>query len=275
MTALKALKKAPLYLLAVLFLIIFGFPFLFVLFTSFKSQMGYMKDVWGLPTQIFLGNYAKVLSLKFLIYFFNSILISCLSVGLGIVIASLASYAFARIPFKLSKPLFLMFLVGMMIPVHTTLIPVFKLLNNIGLYDSKFALIGPYISFAMPVSIFIITEFFKDVPVEITDAAVIDGCGPLMTYRRIMLPLAAPAIATVGIYNFLYNWNEFIYALVLINRATEKTLPLGIRDFYGSETVNIPAVLTAVLVGSLPVMLFYFFAQEQVINGLSAGAVKA
>ena len=271
---LKTLKRIPMLVLELLFLVVFGFPFLFLLVTAFKSQMGYMRDFWALPTQLFLGNYEKVLSRNFLIYFYNSIIVSLISVSLSVLFASMASYAFSKIRFKLSKPLFIMFLMGMMIPVHTTLIPVFKLLNSIGIYDNKYALIGPYISFALPVSIFIITEFFNDVPGEIIDAAVIDGCGDFRTYWIIMLPLSTPAIATVGIYNFLHSWNEFIYALVLINKASQKTLPLGIRDFYGAETVNIPAVLTAVLVGSLPVILFYLFAQDKVINGLSSGAVK-
>ena len=267
-------KRAGLFLLAILLLFLFGFPFIFVLITSFKSQMGYMRDLWGFPRELFLGNYTKVLSLTFLTYFLNSLLISSLSVGIGILAASLASYAFARVRFRLSKPLFMIFLIGMMIPAHTTLIPIYQLINRIGLYNSKFALLGPYISFTMPISVFIITQFFREVPEEILDAATIDGSGPLRTFWNIMMPLSTPAIATVGIYNFLQTWNEFIFALVLVTKTSEKTLPLGIRDFYGVESVNIPAVLTAVLVGSLPVMLFYFFAQEQVINGLSAGAVK-
>jgi len=271
----KAARRAPVMVIEWLFLLVFGFPFLFLLLTSFKSQMGYMQDFWALPSQLYLGNYERVFSKGFSIYFFNSIIVSLLTVSVNILISTMASYAFAKIRFKLSKPLFIMFLMGMMIPVHTTLIPVFKLLNNIGIYDNKYALLGPYVSFALPVSIFILTEFFREVPSEIIDAATIDGCNDYRIYWTIMLPLSTPAIATVGIYNFLHAWNEFIYALVLINRASQKTLPLGIREFYGAETVNIPAVLTAVLVGSLPVILFYLFAQERVINGLSSGAVKA
>jgi len=271
----KAARRTPVMLIEWLFLLVFGFPFLFLLLTSFKSQMGYMQDFWALPSQLYLGNYERVFSKGFSIYFLNSIIVSLLTVSVNILISTMASYAFAKIRFMLSKPLFIMFLMGMMIPVHTTLIPVFKLLNNIGIYDNKYALLGPYVSFALPVSIFILTEFFREVPSEIIDAATIDGCNDYRIYWTIMLPLSTPAIATVGIYNFLHAWNEFIYALVLINRASQKTLPLGIREFYGAETVNIPAVLTAVLVGSLPVILFYLFAQERVINGLSSGAVKA
>jgi raffinose/stachyose/melibiose transport system permease protein len=118
------------------------------------------------------------------------------------------------------------------------------------------------------------TGFFKEVPRELEEAALMDGCSHFSIFRRIMFPLSTPAIATAGIYNFLNTWNEFIYALVLINSPSKKTLPLGIREFYGAESVNIPGVITAILVGALPVLIFYFLAQERVINGLVSGAVK-
>jgi raffinose/stachyose/melibiose transport system permease protein len=170
--------------------------------------------------------------------------------------------------------LFLLFLVGMMIPVHTTLIPIYQLTRSLGLSDRLPGLIGPYISFGLPLGIYILTSFFREVPASIQESALMDGASHLRIHWSIMMPLSTPAISTVGIYCFLTCWNEFIYSLTLISSNGRKTLPLGIRQFYGAETVNIPSVLTAILVGSLPVMIFYFFAQERVINGLSAGAVK-
>ena len=116
--------------------------------------------------------------------------------------------------------------------------------------------------------------FFRQVPASIRESAIVDGAPPFLVYARIMLPLSMPAVATVAIYNFLASWNEFIFALTLISSTSQKTLSIGIREFSAFESVNIPAVVTAILVGSLPVMIFYFFAQEQVINGLSSGAVK-
>ena len=168
----------------------------------------------------------------------------------------------------------MLFLVGMMIPAHTTLIPIFALNRELGLLDKAYGLIGPYTSFAIPISVFIMTGFFREVPKSIQESAHIDGASFFRIYGQIMLPLSLPAISTVAIFNFLFCWNEFIFGLTLINSPEQKTLPIGIREFYGTESVNIPAVLTAVLVASLPVMLFYFMCQEQVIRGLSAGAVK-
>jgi raffinose/stachyose/melibiose transport system permease protein len=272
---MRAKDKFLFYVLALFFLALFGFPFVLTLMMSFKSQAEYMSgNYWNFPKHIFFGNYQKVLLSKFNIYFLNSIIVSASAVFLATMIASLASYAFAKMKFKFSGPLLLLFMVGMMIPVHTTLIPIYQLTRAMHMTDQLAGLVGPYVSFGLPIAIFIMTSFFKEVSDSIQESAVIDGASPFRIYWSIMLPISTPAISTVAIYNFLAYWNEFIYSLTLINTNLKKTLPLGMREFYGAETVNIPAVLTAILIGSLPVILFYMFAQERVINGLSAGAVK-
>ncbi|MHB8065723.1 MAG: carbohydrate ABC transporter permease [Ruminiclostridium sp.] len=266
--------KTLLYAVAILFLVIFGFPFIFVLLTSFKDQAAYIQNFWNLPSTLYLGNFIAVFKASFLRYLSNSLYVSIISVTLAIFISSMASYVLATMKFKLNKFIFMLFLVGMMIPAHTTLIPIFTLTRELGLLDKTYGLIGPYTSFAIPISVFIMTGFFKEVPKSIQESAHIDGASIFRIYGQIMLPLSLPAISTVAIFNFLSCWNEFIFGLTLINSPDQKTLPIGIREFYGSESVNIPAVLTGVLVASLPVMIFYFLAQEQVIKGLSAGAVK-
>lgn len=272
---MKLVHKSAFYIVSLFFLALFGFPFVLTLMMSFKSQAEYMSgNYWNLPHKLFFGNYRKVLLSQFNLYFLNSTIVSVTAVFLTSLIASLASYAFAKIKFRFSKVLLLLFMVGMMIPVHTTLIPIYQMTRTLRLTDNLVGLIGPYVSFGLPIAIYIMTSFFKEVSDSIQESAVIDGASPLRIYWSIMLPISTPAISTVAIYNFLTYWNEFIYSLTLINTNIKKTLPLGMREFYGAETVNIPAVLTAILVGSLPVILFYMFAQDRVINGLSAGAVK-
>lgn len=270
-----SLYRVGFYVLSCAFLVLFGFPFVLTLMMSFKSQAEYMSgNYWNVPRAVFLGNYVKVLLSDFNRYFLNSLIVSSVSVLFTIIIASLASYAFAKLRFRFSGGLLLLFMVGMMIPVHTTLIPIYQMTRAFRMTDSLAGLVGPYVSFGLPIAIFIMAGFFREVPDSIQESAVIDGASPLRVYWSIMLPMSVPAVSTVAIYNFLSFWNEFIFSLTLINTNLKKTLPLGMREFYGAETVNIPAVLTAVLVGSLPVILFYMFAQERVINGLSAGAVK-
>jgi raffinose/stachyose/melibiose transport system permease protein len=263
------------YLLAVFFFVLFGFPFVLMLAMSVKSMPEYMSgNYWGLPQKLYFGNYQKVLLSDFNIYFVNSALVSAASVVITVVTASLAAYVFAKMRFRGSGALLLLFVIGMMIPVHTTLIPIYQMTRRMHLTDSLPGLTGPYVSFGLPVAVYILTSFFKEIPKSIQESALIDGASQFRIYRKIMMPMSMPAVSTVAIFNFLYFWNEFIFALTLINSSSKKTLPLGMREFYGAEAVNIPGVLTAILIGSLPVILFYIFAQERVINGLSAGAVK-
>jgi raffinose/stachyose/melibiose transport system permease protein len=267
-------KPIGTYLIATVFLLIAGYPFVFIFQSSFKSQMEYLSNIWSFPKSLFLGNYERIIQPDFLRYFGNSLLVTVITITLVIFIASLASYVFAKMEFKLSKYLFFMFVIGMMVPVHTTLIPVYVIINKLGLYNKLVGLIGPYISFCLPISIFIITGFFQAVPKELEEAARIDGCSHFVIYRKIMLPLSLPVLSTVAIYNFIYVWNEFIYALVLVDSAQSKTIPLGIREFYGMETINIPGVLTAIAAATIPLMVFYFLAQEKVISSLTSGAIK-
>lgn len=255
-------------------LVLTGFPFVFLLINSFKDMQEYLVNIWSLPGKAFFGNYQKVFDPSFLRYFMNSALVSAVSVSLIVLVSSMISFAFAKMEFKGKGVVYFLIIAGMMIPVHTTLIPTFTLLSSLHLNDSLIGLCGPYISYNIPISVFILTQFFKEIPQEIEDAAVIDGCTTIGVFRRIILPLSGAGISTVVVYTFLNIWNEFINANVLINTTSKKTLPLGIREFYGFQSVNIPAILTAILVGSLPVIILYFCAQEKVVNGLTQGAVK-
>jgi raffinose/stachyose/melibiose transport system permease protein len=268
-------ERAAFLVLALFFLVIFGFPFVITFIMSFKSMSDYMSgNFWGFPKTIFFGNLQKVLFSRFNIYFLNSLFVAGLSVTLVTLIASLASYAFAKMKFRLSGLVFTLFIIGMMIPVHTTLIPIYQLTKAIHLTDNLLGLVGPYMSIGLPVAIYVLTSFFREVPGSIQESAYIDGASSPRIFWSIMLPISIPAVSTVGILNFLTFWNEFIYALTLINTPIKRTVPLGIREFYGLEMVNIPAVFATILIASLPVIIFYMFAQERVINGLSAGAGK-
>lgn len=274
LVGIKYFYKSILYFLAIIILIITGFPFVFLLINSFKSMQEYLQNIWLLPEKLFLGNYMEVLQPEFLRYFANSVFVSVVGVFLIVLVSSMMAYSLARMKYKFKNVLYFLIISGMMIPVHTTLIPTFTLLSSLGLSDSLIGLLGPYVSYNIPISVFILTQFFKEIPKELEEAAIIDGCGTIKIFTKIIMPLSGPATATVVVYTFLNIWNEFINANVLITTSSKKTLPLGIREFYGFMTVNIPAVLTAILVGSIPVILVYFFAQEKVVNGLTQGAVK-
>ncbi|TDL92188.1 carbohydrate ABC transporter permease [Vibrio vulnificus] len=274
MKIVQTLSKMPLYVLAIVILVLTGLPFLIMINTSFKSQFEFMTAPWSLPDVFTMQNYKVLFASDFFSYFLNSVIVAVISVVLVVVLSAMASYPLARMKFRLNKPLFLLFLVGMMIPIHTTLIPIYLLTINLGLYDTIWALIGPGVAFSLPVSIVIFTQFLKDLPKELEESAEMDGCGPFTIFWKILFPLLTPAISTVAIYNFIHIWNEFIFALVLTSSPENYTLPLGLRDFYGDFSVNVPGIMAALTMTSLPLLLVYLVAQEKIVKGVAAGSVK-
>lgn len=272
--ALKTIRSVPLYAAAIVLLVFTGYPFLYMVMTSFKTQQQFFMNPFTLVTSIQFGNYVLAFQKGLSSYFLNSVFISVLSVLLIVMFSAFASYPLSRMRFALNKPLFMLFVSGMMLPIHSTLIPIFKLTKDMGIYDSWMALIGPYVAFGLPISIFILTQFMTDLPREVEEAAEIDGCSPRRIFWSIILPMITPALATIVIYNFIHVWTEFIFALVLITSPEHMTLPLGMQKFYGELTVNVPALMAALTAASLPILLVYFLAQEKIVKGLTGGAVK-
>lgn len=263
------------YLLSLAWLVVAFLPIFFMALTAFKTIKEFLISPWELPAQWNFANFSSVWQSNFPVYLTNSLIVTVVSVLLIVAFSSLAAYAFARMDFPGHRPLFLLILAGMMIPIHITLIPVYIMTQWMGTYDTIFALIGPYVGFALPISVFILTEFFSQIPKELEDAARIDGCTPFQTFYRITLPLAAPALATVAIYNLISTWNEFIFASVLLQSPDAFTLPLGLRQLFGQFGIDTPAVMAGVVMGSLPTILLFVLFQEKVVTGLTAGALKS
>ena len=205
--------------------------------------------------------------------YLNSLLLCSLCVAAVVFLASAAAFAFSMMDFRWKRPLFLLFLLGMMIPVHVTLIPLNRMVGAMALKESLLPLAGPYIAFALPVSILILRGAFSQIPKELLDAARMDGCGPWTIFRRIALPLVRPALATVIIYNFLSMWNEFAFALTLLGPGT-RTLPLALNEFSGEHGVLLTQTCAALSLVIVPLLLVFVFAQKQIVNGLAAGAIK-
>jgi raffinose/stachyose/melibiose transport system permease protein len=269
-------NKTLLYLVAILFLLIFGSPLVWMIYTTFKTMPEITRSVWALPSSLNPKNYEIVLSRSNLPrYYVNSIVVSTISVGALTLLSAMAGFVFARIPFRGSNAMFILFLAGMMIPIHITLIPVYIMLRDLGLLSTLWALIFPYVGFGLPLSIFILRSFFAELPVELEDAARIDGCSTAGIFWRIMLPLARPAIVTVIIVNLVNTWNEYLFALTFIHKGEYRTLPLGLAEFEGAQgALNIDLVFTALTLAALPVLVVYFLAQRQILSGLTAGALK-
>lgn len=271
----ELIKRTSLYVMVVILLIFTGYPFLYMVSTSLKSMNEFFVNPFQvIPESFTFQNYVAVFDMGLTTYFVNSLMITLSAVILVVFVASLASYPLSRMRFKLNRPLFLLFVAGMMLPIHATLIPIFVLTQNMGLYDTLFALLGPYIAFSLPISIFILTQFMQEIPKELEEAAQMDGANHWSLFWKIMFPNLAPAIATIVIYNFVFLWTEFIFALILISSPGNMTLPLGLQNFYGEFSVNVPGLMAALTLASIPVIVVFLLAQEKVVKGLTGGAVK-
>ena len=269
------LSRITVPILALFWLAVTTLPFIFVVMTSLKTQQEtFVRSVWALPEQFTLVTYLAVLQGGFWTYLRNSVFVLVVSIVLILTIASMAAYALARIQFRLNKPLFGLIVAGMIVPIHITLIPIYLMTRNLGLYDTPFALIGPYVATSLPVSIFILTEFMRQIPRELEEAAKLDGCGPFGIFWKVFLPLSGPGLSTVAIYNGINLWNEFIFAYVLTSSPEYRTLPLAVWDFQGQYASNIPAILAVVTLTSLPLIVAYAFGQERIVKGMMAGALK-
>jgi raffinose/stachyose/melibiose transport system permease protein len=207
--------------------------------------------------------------------YWNSIYVSVVSMVVTVAISALAGYGLGRIRFAGRGLVYGIVLVGLTIPLQIALIPLFMNLRMLGLINTPLALIGPYTAFGLAFGTYVMTGFFAELPRELEDAARLDGAGDLQIFARVMLPLTRPALATVGIFVFLQNWNEFLFALTFITEGRMRTLPTGIYALLSSEFYgNYPILAASLVLFSAPVLALYFIFQQQFIEGLTAGALK-
>ena len=272
----RRIKGVGLFLILFLIALVFLVPFGIVAFTSVKSQGELiMGGVLALPQQFRWSNFVRAWEIgKFGIYFKNSGLLLLIKVPLGIFLAALAAYPLAKMKFRFNNAIFILFLLGLTIPVHVILIPMVIMVKNLGLTNTLWSLIFPYVAIGLPFQIFVMRGFFRLIPDELLEAARIDGASELWIFLRIMLPLSLPALATLYIIDAVATWNELLVALVLVNADAARTVPLGLLRFQGQFASNYTQMMAGVLIVIAPMITLYIFLQQYLIAGLSAGAVK-
>ncbi len=271
----KTWRRLGAWVLALIWMLVALVPFWFMVQTGFKPSQEFMtRPVWALPQNPTLENVRAVFAGNFPRFLLNSVIVVSISIVLVVIISAMAAYVFARMRFRLNRPLFALIIAGLVVPIHVTLIPVFLLTTSIGIYDTLAALIGPYVAFSLPISIFILTAFMREIPRELEEAGRIDGCGPMRSFFSIILPLTRPGLATIAVFNAVTLWNEFVFAYVLTSSSRVRTLPLALWEFQGQYSANIPAIMTVLFMSTLPLIIAYILFQEQLVKGIMAGAVK-
>ncbi len=251
------------------------YPILWMIFGSLKSTSEFYTNTWGIPTAPLWQNYADAWQRAELgEQFINSVIATAGTLLLVIPLTSIAAYALAKMEFPGNKVLYYLFLSGMMIPQGVMAIPVFSVVLQLGLLNTRLALILVYAAQNLGFGIFLMVAFYKSLPKELEEAALVDGCSPIGAFLRVILPLVRPGIATQVIFSGTTAWNEYLISSVLIRSKNLETLPLGLVNFTGRYTTNYPQLFAALTIATLPIIALYIMGQKQFISGMTAGAVK-
>ncbi|GAA1546082.1 carbohydrate ABC transporter permease [Kribbella lupini] len=218
------------------------------------------SDAWG------IGNFATTYK--------NSALLALIKVPLGVLISAMLGFALAKLRMKFRRTVMFTVFLGLTIPIYIAIVPVFIMLRSAGATDSLFGLIGPYLAFGIPFEVLVLQSFFRQIPDEIIEAAKVDGAGDWRVFFTMILPLSLPALVTVAILDAVATWNEFLFALILLNSDANKTIPVGLLNFQGQFANNNTGLAAGILIAVVPILIAYTLLQRWIVGGLTAGATK-
>ncbi|WP_232230185.1 carbohydrate ABC transporter permease [Bacillus sp. J37] len=272
----KRIGYGLLYLVLAVIAVFQVYPLIWLFFFSLKdNQEVFSNSPFALPTNPKWENYTTVWTEgNISLYFFNSVWITVLAVVLTVLLASFVTFAITRMKWKLNKLVLGLFMVGLMIPVHSTLIPLFDFFLKLNLIDHPLSVVLSYVAFNLPITIMILMGFYYTLPREVEEAAVIDGCSIHRIFFQITLPMTAPVLSTTVIINMIYNWNEFIFINTFISSDKYKTLTVGIQNFIGQYMTEWGAIGATLMISIIPILIAFFFFSNRIVEGIAAGSVK-
>ncbi len=274
-TPLGILAKIGKWFYLIFFLVVTVLPLIWLLISSFKTNFEFETQAFALPEVWQWSNYAKAFQMAGLVrLFLNSIIVAVCTTIVNSLVASTAAFAIAREKFRFRETFLNIILAGILVPIIALMVPYFKIINTLHLYDTLPGLILTYSAINIPISVFLIHGFMKSIPRELEEAAVIDGCSFSQRFTKIIFPLTKTGLVTAGTFIFIYCWNEFIYALLLTSSKSTRTLQLGISFFRSQFVVDYTGMLAAIVISMVPTVLVYVLLHDKIISGLTSGAVK-
>ena len=265
------------YVLLVLIAFVTLFPIILTVLGSLKSLAQLRLDLFGFPNPVLWSNYADILDPHRSIFFtnlFNSTVVMAATVFFTIMLSTMAGFALSKVQFLGRSHVYHYFLMGMLFPAAVAILPLYIEIRNLGLLDTYFGVILPQVAFGMPMFIMLARGFFMLLPKELEEASVIDGCGPWRYFMKIVLPVSAPILTTIGILSMVGSWNSYFLPLLILNSESLYTLPMGVMSFQGQYQFNWQLILAYLILAMIPVVIFYLLAQKYIIAGLLGGAVK-
>jgi raffinose/stachyose/melibiose transport system permease protein len=267
--------KIFMWIILIFFLLYTLVPMLWLVVSSLKTNTELMGDPFSLPAKWQIQNYINAFQVSGLAtLFMNSIIISLCATLLNIIVAAMASYSIARFNFKGKEAIFNTFTVGILVPINALMVPYFLVVNKIGVYNTRLGLILVYAAVGLPLSISIVRGFMNSIPGELEEAGIVDGCNFFQRFMKIVLPMSRTGLVTAATFQFIYCWNEFIYAMLLTTSQEVRTVQIGIRYFTNQFTTDYVSMYAAIIISIIPSILGYIMFQDKIISGLTAGAVK-
>ncbi|MEG0269922.1 MAG: carbohydrate ABC transporter permease [Clostridia bacterium] len=257
------------------YVLLIVYPLFNMIMSSFKSTRDIMKSPFSLPESFDFSNYVTVWVDKgFGRYFVNSLAFTGISMVFVILFGSMAAFGISRYTFRGNTLLYMVFLSGIMLPLKAAIIPLFQIVKSLSLMDSPLSVIFIFIAMGLPSTVFILSGFMRTIPQALEQAARIDGCSDLRIYSQIIMPITAPSIALVTIYNAVPIWNDFFFPLVFIQSDKLKTLPVGLSSFIGQHSTKWDFMFTGLSIAIVPMIILYLCMSKYFIKGMTAGAIK-
>ena len=268
--------KVLVYIVLIVWSLISLFPVYWMLTFSLKNNAEiFGENVIGLPQNWVWGNYTRAMNTGHMeVYFLNSLIIAVLTILITLVASAMATYAMTRLVWKGREKMNKLFMLGLTIPIHAAIVPLYVVLGKAHLLNSHAALIIPYSAFSLAMGILICTGFMGDIPYDLDEAAFLDGCGVWGIFCRVIAPLMVPAVSTVGIYTFLQCWNELMFATIFNSKEAYKTLPVGVQSLAGQYSTEWGPIGAALAIATIPTLIVYVFLSKRIQDSFIAGAVK-
>lgn len=273
---LKKIGMVILYLVLIVVALVQLYPLIWLFQLSLKTnQEVFGMSPFALPQDPQWDNYIDAWTTGGINnYFLNSVWYTIVAVILTLILGSFVTFAVTRMEWKLKGFVLALFMAAYMIPLHSTLIPLFNIFNKVNLIDNPLSIIISYTTFNLPITIMILLGFYQSLPREIEEAAVMDGCSVHRIFFQITIPMTAPVLSTTAIINMIYNWNEFVFVNTFISSEKWKTITVGVNNFVGQYLTDWGAIGATLVISILPILLVYLFLSDRIIEGLGAGSVK-
>ncbi len=267
--------KVVAYTVMTVFTILTIGPLFWLFYSSFKSNAAIERNPLSFPIHPTFENYPQAWELGHLgIYAVNSVIYAAVATTLTVLFALSAGYGFAKFRYRITNFFYFFFMIGLLVTVNSVIVPLFIMESKTGIGNTRFGVILPYIAFGLPLSIYLATTYVKGIPDSLEESARMDGAGYLRIFWNIIAPVSRPVVATMTILTFLNNWNEFILVFILTSKETLRSLPVGINSFAGALGANYGYQFAALVIGTIPMIVFYIFFHEEMARGFAEGALK-